>query len=468
MGLFTYFRDPQRVLLLKIDICLLLWLFIAGIMKELDQSATTQAYVTGMREDLELYGNELVEFNTYFSIGYALGLVPGQIIQTKLRPSLFLPACEIIWGLLVLFTYRAPNAQTIFVLRFFLGLLSSCFWPSAVSLIANWYKPSELAVRMAIFNVCDVAGSMFLGALQGALYRNMNGVNGLGGWQWLFIIAGSITIAQGIIGAFTVPDTPNITRALWLTKEEKAMAKERMGSFGAETSKLIPVPVLKRKLGQLVTSPSTYFFVLSFALMAWSLRATSYFVLYLESIVDSDGNRRFSVYDVNVIPIGAYALQIVSAISMGALSDWKQWRWQIGITLSAVYGVFLIVLSSWPPNETALLAVYFLTYAVATQFPFLLTWFAEILRREPEARAIIIAISVTIVYVGHATIPLGAFRVSDAPRYPIGFPLTTALAFLAIPTQLGLLFWTRKHPELQERGRIQAVDLLNGNDMMDG
>lgn len=49
----------------------------------MDQSATTQAYVSGMRESLNLYGNELVQFTTYFSAGYAVGLVPGQLIQTK-------------------------------------------------------------------------------------------------------------------------------------------------------------------------------------------------------------------------------------------------------------------------------------------------------------------------------------------------------------------------------------------------
>lgn len=48
----------------------------------MDQSATTQAYVSGMKEALSLNGNELVEFTTYFSIGYALGIVPAQIIQT--------------------------------------------------------------------------------------------------------------------------------------------------------------------------------------------------------------------------------------------------------------------------------------------------------------------------------------------------------------------------------------------------
>lgn len=66
----------------------------------MDQSATTQAYVSGMKESLGLYGNELVEFTTFFSIGYAIAIVPSQLTQTKIRPSIWLPTCEIIWGAL--------------------------------------------------------------------------------------------------------------------------------------------------------------------------------------------------------------------------------------------------------------------------------------------------------------------------------------------------------------------------------
>lgn len=103
-----FFRKPERVLLFKLDILLLLWMFVAGIMKQMDQMGTTQAYVSGMREDLKLHGDELVVFNTYYSIGYAIGLVPGQLIQTRIRPSLFLPFCEIIWGLFVLLFVISP------------------------------------------------------------------------------------------------------------------------------------------------------------------------------------------------------------------------------------------------------------------------------------------------------------------------------------------------------------------------
>ncbi|KAH7367932.1 major facilitator superfamily domain-containing protein [Plectosphaerella cucumerina] len=452
-----YFRNPRHVLLFKLDIMLLAWMFLAGIMKEMDQSATTQAYVSGMRESLNLFGNELVEFNTFFSIGYAIGLVPGQLIQTKVRPSLFLPICEVTWGLFVLFTFMAKNARTIFVLRFFLGLLSAAFWPSVVALIFNWYRPSELAVRLAFFSASDVAGAMFLGALQAALYRNMNGVHGLHGWQWLFIIAGATTIGQGLIAFVTIPDSPAITRALWLTENERKLARARMEGFGAKTSQLMSAAKLRKKLGQLVIHPVTWFFLFAFAFSAWSHRANAYFVLYLESIKDAEGNRVYSVYQVNILPLIGYAVQIVTSIGFNALSDWKRWRWQVSIGSAFFHGVFLSVLCGWPSNDKVIMAFYFLTYATAAGGSSLMAWFAELLRREPEARAIIVAMTVTLVYVGHATVPLRAWRVADAPRYPIGFPLAASFSLATILVQFGLLWWGQRHPEIVTYGYDKPV-----------
>ena len=80
-------KNDETKLRLKLDFLLLVWTFVAGILKEMDQDATTQAYVTGMREDLSLFGNELIWFQTYFSIAYAIFIVPAQLIQTKVRAT---------------------------------------------------------------------------------------------------------------------------------------------------------------------------------------------------------------------------------------------------------------------------------------------------------------------------------------------------------------------------------------------
>lgn len=55
-----------------------------------------------MKEALSLNGNELVEFTTFYSIGYAVAIVPSQLLLTKIRPSWWLPFCEILWGIFTL------------------------------------------------------------------------------------------------------------------------------------------------------------------------------------------------------------------------------------------------------------------------------------------------------------------------------------------------------------------------------
>ncbi|KAL0263351.1 hypothetical protein SLS55_002331 [Diplodia seriata] len=326
------FANPERRLLLKIDIFLLAWAFVAGLTKDMDQSATTQAYVSGMKEALSLNGNELVEFTTYFSIGYALGIVPAQIIQTMWRPSIFLPVCEIIWGTLTLVTYRSKNAQTVYAIRFFLGIFESTSWPGLVALIFNWYTPKELATRLAIFGVSGVVGNMFLGILQAALYKNLNGVNGLEGWQWLFIVSGAITMFWGFLGLLTIPDSPAITRALWLTRAERELSRTRMADHGTETAKMIDRKKLVVKLRKMVINPVCWLFILAYLPYAWSQRANSYFLLYLKGLTRADGHTPlFSTYKVNLIPLGGYGLSVVSSIGLNAISDWKGWRWQVSI-----------------------------------------------------------------------------------------------------------------------------------------
>ncbi|KAF7556906.1 hypothetical protein G7046_g6162 [Stylonectria norvegica] len=450
--LHPYFKDPQHVLVLKLDVLLLSWAFVAGLTKDLDQSSTTAAFVSGMKEGLSLFGNELVEFTTYFSIGYALFIVPSQMIQTRIRPSLFLPLCEIIWGILTLVTYKAQNAKTIFALRFFLGVFESTSWPGIVNLIFNWYTPKELAKRLAIFGVSGVAGNMFLGILQASLYKNLNGSHGLAGWQWLFIVSGTITTFWGFLGLLIIPDSPSNTKAWYLTKQEKELARARMEESGTTTAKKIPFKVLAKKLKLLLTSPISYLFLAAYLQFAWSQRANSYFLLFLKGLKDSSGHPLYSVYKVNLIPLGGYAISIVCNIGLNALSDWKGWRWQVAVGAALLQLVATSVLAGWPDSHSTIMAFYFLTFATAAWGYALLAWIAEILRKEPEARSVIVGLAVTLVYVGHATIPLRAWRVSDSPRYPVGFPLAAAFSVGSILTMLGLRFYVRKYPNVLDWG----------------
>ncbi|TDZ21654.1 Pantothenate transporter liz1 [Colletotrichum orbiculare MAFF 240422] len=447
-----YFASPEHTLVLKLDLLLLSWAFVAGLMKDMDQSATTSAYVSGMQEALSLYGNELVEFTTYFSIGYALFIVPSQLVQTRVRPSLWLPFCEVVWGALTLATFAAKSAKTVFVLRFFLGVFEASSWPGIVSLIFNWYTPPELGKRLAIFGVSAQAGSMFLGILQAALYRNLDGARNLAGWQWLFVVSGVMTIAWGLYGFLAIPDAPSTTRAFWLTPAERELAVRRMRAAGTTTQHVVGARTVWDRVKKLGASPVAYLFLAAYLQFAWSQRANAYFLLYLKGLKSADGRALYSVYTVNLIPLGGYAISIVANIGLNALSDWKEWRWQVAVGAALLQLVATSVLAAWPGGRGVIMAFYFLTFATAAWGYALLAWLAIILRKEPEARSVVVGVAVTLVYVGHATIPLRAWRTADSPRYPIGFPLAAAFSVGSIVAMMGMWWYVRKYPDIFDYG----------------
>lgn len=137
------------------------------VIKFLDQTNITTAYVSGMKEDLALMGNELNllvyeikngtspdhmlthgSFTVYFNIGYCIMLIPSQIIMTYVRPSLWLPGLEIAWGVITGLIAIVHNAKQIYALRFFLGLLESSAWPGMITLLSSSSHPSSWRSEM--------------------------------------------------------------------------------------------------------------------------------------------------------------------------------------------------------------------------------------------------------------------------------------------------------------------------------
>lgn len=81
-----------------------------------------------------------------------------------------------------------------------------------------------------------------------------------------------------------------------------------------------------------------------------------------------------------------------------------------------------------------------------------MTWLADILKCEPEARSLLVGVVVTLTYVGHASFPLRVWRVADSPRYPIGFPLAAAFSAGWLVALFLIWWWVRRNPDVVERG----------------
>lgn len=106
-----------------------------------------------------------------------------------------------------------------------LGVAEAGFFPAATFLISEWYCRYEVQTRMATFYTAASLAGAFSGLLAFAIQK-MNGLCGIEGWRWIFILEGAATVAMGLLVPFLLPDSPE--RANWLTPEEKQFLRHRL------------------------------------------------------------------------------------------------------------------------------------------------------------------------------------------------------------------------------------------------
>lgn len=94
-----------------------------------------------------------------------------------------------------------------------------------------WYCRHEIQLRQSLFfSAASIAGA-FSGLLAFAISK-MDGVAGLEGWRWIFILEGIATVLVAFSAFFVIHDFPET--ASFLTPDEKAFVMHRLKYQGQE------------------------------------------------------------------------------------------------------------------------------------------------------------------------------------------------------------------------------------------
>ena len=132
-------------------------------------------------------------------------------------------------------------------LRFLLGVAEAGFFPGIILYLTYWY-PAEYRARFLAAFAIAVPVSTVIGAPISGLLLGLDGVMGLRGWQWLFIIEGVPSMLLGIVTWFYLTDKPE--KADWLSAEQKVWLKSRLDSEIAAKQ-----AVKHLSLGEALSSP---------------------------------------------------------------------------------------------------------------------------------------------------------------------------------------------------------------------
>ena len=138
----------------------------------------------------------------------------------------------VVWGL-VSMSFMFLNGVTMFYLmRFLLGAAEAGFFPGVILYLTYWYPAKERARTIALFTLGGVAAGVIGSPISGAIL-GMNGIGGLAGWQWLFLIEAIPAVVMGIVVLWILPNGPR--QARWLSDREKAWMQQRMAEDLAAT-----------------------------------------------------------------------------------------------------------------------------------------------------------------------------------------------------------------------------------------
>ena len=129
--------------------------------------------------------------------------------------------CRIMvtWGLISIATMFVRGPVSFYVLRLSLGFAEAGFFPGVILYLTYWFPARVRSQILGQFYFGAPLAFIFGGPLSGLLLT-LHGKAGLPGWQWMFLVEGSLAVVVGVWAFWYLADRPSNAR--WLSRPEQA------------------------------------------------------------------------------------------------------------------------------------------------------------------------------------------------------------------------------------------------------
>ncbi|KAJ5363405.1 major facilitator superfamily domain-containing protein [Penicillium brevicompactum] len=413
----TFTPEEERALVKKIDLTLLPTIWIMYLLSYLDRTNIGNAKISGMEVDLRLTSNQYSIALVVFFVGYVLLEVPSNLVLGRSRPSIFLPSIMILWGALTCVMAVVKSFAHLVILRTILGCIEAGFAPGVLLLISSWYKQTEQSKRFGVFISAAVLSGAFGGLIAAGIVDGLEGVHGIRGWRWLFIIEGVITIGFAIISIFILPDFPTTTKRLSDRERQIAVARlvrENVTATSADNGHLSNLGACK--------------------VACQDLRTWTFVIGYMAS------TKRINLLTVPIYGVAFLATGITSYYGDKVptwrgliIAGWLAFSLICSILVCTIYNftaryVLLVLIAAglWSTNGGTL------AYASSA--------FSGM---HPQARGVALAM---VNALGNLAQIYGSylFPADDSPKYIMGFSVISAMLAVGVTVFLFLHIWLRR------------------------
>jgi ACS family tartrate transporter-like MFS transporter len=258
--------------------------------------------------------------------GYSLFQVPANIILQRVGARRWIFSIMVVWGLLSAATALVHDPISFYVLRFALGVAEAGFFPGILLYLTFWFPQAYLARLIGTF-MTGIPLAFVIGGPVSSLLLQMDGIGGLHGWQWLFIMEGLPATLLAFAVLRWLPDGP--AHAEWLSAEEKRIVVARLSSEEPHREKIDFLSGL--------LEPRIWVLGVVLAGMQFGLYGTQ---LWIPQIVQSLG---FTNFATGFVVAFSFLVAGVGMVIWGRSSDLKGERiWHIALPLMLGAGGLLV------------------------------------------------------------------------------------------------------------------------------
>jgi len=160
-------------------------------------------------------------------VGYMLFQVPAVLILERFGARRTVFFILLTWGAISASNALIQGETSLYIVRFLLGVAEAGFFPGMVYYLTLWF-PTTYRARVNAYFYSGIPLAFVIGGPLSSLILQMDGIAGLRGWQWLFVIEGLPACFLAFAALRLLPDGPR--QAKWLTPEEQAIVTSRVSA----------------------------------------------------------------------------------------------------------------------------------------------------------------------------------------------------------------------------------------------
>ena len=308
---------PESTALAKVRWRLLPFLFLLYVIAYLDRVNVGYAALD-MNRDLG-FSAAVYGFGAgVFFLSYTLLEVPSNLMLARIGARIWIARIMVTWGLVSMAMALVSSPTSFYVLRFVLGAAEAGFFPGLIFYLTQWFPARERARAVALFMTATAMAGVIGAPLSSAILQ-LDGLGGLHGWQWLFIIEGLPAVLLAPVVLRRLTERPS--DATWLSAAERDWLTREMATEHDQTHNVHVTLRSAAASGRLWALAALYFcIVIAFYGISF----------WLPQIVQATG--QLSSARVILLTAIPYVAATIGLVIVGAHSDANaERRWHVAV-----------------------------------------------------------------------------------------------------------------------------------------